>query len=234
MADTASDPELLGTAYDALARVVGELGEHEAWTPTGCLGWAVRDLVLHPRADCVRALVAVHTPAGLPPDTDAVSYWGGWGSDPAEDETARRATRVEAGSYSWAALRDRYLEAAAAAVRAVEAADPARAVLVVRRAGRPRGDRTCCADRSGTAGPRRRGGPGLHLSGRSLAGLGRRVPVGRDAVPAAEQHDDPEEQERPEGQHQRQHLLAGVQRTEVERDHPVILPPASPRQSMCG
>ena len=114
----------LTAAYDALAGVVTSLDESAAWTPSGCRGWAVRDLVFHVHADCVRALVAVHTPARRAADCDAVGYWRQWGSDPDTDETIRRATRIEAGSYSWPALRDRYVEAAAAALDAVAGADP--------------------------------------------------------------------------------------------------------------
>lgn len=112
---------LLAHAYDALAGVVRGLGEDDAWVPTGCTGWTVRDLVWHLHADAVRALVASHTPAARPADCDAVAYWGAWGSDPAADERNRRMTRVEAGLHDLADLRGRHLEAAAAAVRAVTA-----------------------------------------------------------------------------------------------------------------
>jgi uncharacterized protein (TIGR03083 family) len=115
---------VLASSYAALTRVVGGLGEEDAWAPTGCTGWAVRDLVLHLHADAVRALVAVHTPSDRPADCDSTSYWAAWGSDPDADEQTRRWTRVESGAHSWTALRDRYVEAAAAAVRAVGAADP--------------------------------------------------------------------------------------------------------------
>ncbi len=112
---------LVREAYDALASVVGGLADDRAWEPTGCTGWAVRDLVWHLRADAVRGLVAAHTPAGRPADCDAVTYWGAWGSDPAADERSRRMTRVEAGLHDFASLREGYLEAAAAAVAALTA-----------------------------------------------------------------------------------------------------------------
>jgi uncharacterized protein (TIGR03083 family) len=121
-------PDLLATTHGALAGVVGDLDDDRAGSPTGCHGWSVRDLVFHLHADCVRALVAVHTPAQGTADCDAVAYWRDWGSDTATDEAISHATRVEAGLFSWQALRDRYLEAAAAAVRAVTAADPAAVV----------------------------------------------------------------------------------------------------------
>ena len=116
--------QALRASYDALAGVVGGLDDEAAWRPTGCRGWVVRDLVFHLHADCVRALVAVHSPAGRPADCDAVAYWRGWGSDAGTDETIRRTTRVESSPWSWPALRDRYAEGAAAAGRAVAAADP--------------------------------------------------------------------------------------------------------------
>lgn len=114
----------LVASYTSLAAVVAGLGDADAWTPTGCTGWTVRDLVLHLRHDAVRALVAVHTPAEGAADCDEVRYWAAWGSDPAVDEQVRRATRVEAGLAGWPELQARHVEAARAAVRAVDAADP--------------------------------------------------------------------------------------------------------------
>jgi uncharacterized protein (TIGR03083 family) len=115
---------LLTEAYDALTAAVSRLPEEDAWAPTGCTGWSVRDLLWHLHADAVRGLVAIHTPAGREPDCDAVAYWRSWGSDPDADERNRRLTRVEAGLHDFDSLRERYLEAAAAATRAV-AATPA-------------------------------------------------------------------------------------------------------------
>jgi uncharacterized protein (TIGR03083 family) len=112
---------LLEEAYGALTTVVAGLGDDEAWVPTGCTGWSVRDLVWHLHADAVRGLVASHTPAERAADCDAVAYWRAWGSDPAADERNRRLTRVEAGLHGFASLRERHLEAAAATVRAVGA-----------------------------------------------------------------------------------------------------------------
>jgi uncharacterized protein (TIGR03083 family) len=112
---------LLTESYDALAAVVSRLREEDAWAPTGCTGWSVRDLLWHLHADAVRGLVAAHTPAGRAADCDAVDYWRSWGSDPDADERNRRLTRVEAGLHELDALRERYLEAAAAAARAVGA-----------------------------------------------------------------------------------------------------------------
>ena len=119
---------LLTESYDALAAVVSRLREEDAWAPTGCTGWSVRDLLWHLHADAVRGLVAAHTPAGRAPDCDAVAYWRSWGSDPDADERNRRLTRVEAGLHDLDALRERYLEAAAATARSV-AATPAAEVV---------------------------------------------------------------------------------------------------------
>lgn len=119
---------LLTESYDALAAVVSRLREEDAWAPTGCTGWSVRDLVWHLHADGVRGLVAAHTPAGRDADCDAVAYWRSWGSDPEADERNRRLTRVEAGLHGFDDLRGRYLEVAAATPRAV-AAVPSDAVL---------------------------------------------------------------------------------------------------------
>jgi hypothetical protein len=117
-------PRLLPAAYDALAGVVADLDADRSWSATGCRGWVVRDLVFHLHADCVRALVALHSPAGRAADCDAIAYWRDWGSEPSTDAAIRSATRTEAGAYSWGALRDRYLEASAAAGHALTGADP--------------------------------------------------------------------------------------------------------------
>jgi uncharacterized protein (TIGR03083 family) len=119
-----AEPSVLADAYAALAATVAAVGDDDAWTPTGCRGWCVRDLVHHLHADAARALVAVHSPAAGAADCDSVAYWRGWGVDPARDELTRRATRIEAGLRSWPALRDSYLEVTAAATRAVAQAVP--------------------------------------------------------------------------------------------------------------
>ncbi|WP_121745425.1 maleylpyruvate isomerase family mycothiol-dependent enzyme [Streptomyces sp. E2N166] len=116
---------LVRDSYEALAEVVRPLGEDDSWLPTDCAGWAVRDLVFHLLADAQRALVALHTPAGGPPDRDAVTYWRDW--TPAADGAAqeRRWNRVCAGMIpEFGQLKDLYLETAAAAVTAASAAEP--------------------------------------------------------------------------------------------------------------
>lgn len=119
----------LAAAYAALGAEVAAVDEDGAWEPTGCRGWVVRDLVFHLRADCLRALVAVHNPADRPADLDEVGYWRQWGSDPDADEQNRRHVRMEAGHYPWPWLRPAYVEANRAATLALTAADPAAVVL---------------------------------------------------------------------------------------------------------
>lgn len=114
----------LDHTYTALAAEVASLDATTAWAATGCVGWAVRDLVFHLRADCLRALVAVHNPVHQDADCNEVSYWQDWGSNPEVDELTRRHTRMEAGHYPWPLLQTMYAEANAAAVRALTAADP--------------------------------------------------------------------------------------------------------------
>jgi hypothetical protein len=84
--------------------------------------------VHHLHADAVRALVAVHSPATGDADCDDVAYWRGWSVDARRDEVTRRATRIESGVRDWPALRSSYLEAVAAARRAVTGTDPAAVV----------------------------------------------------------------------------------------------------------
>lgn len=119
----------LHAAYDAFAAVVADLGEQESWLPTGCTGWAVRDLVFHCLADAQRGLVALHTPAAGPADRDAVTYWRGWQPNTVGAANGRRWVRVSASMFlDFGQLRDLYLETAAAAVHAARATDPGRLV----------------------------------------------------------------------------------------------------------
>ncbi|MDN0197866.1 maleylpyruvate isomerase N-terminal domain-containing protein [Streptomyces sp. S.PNR 29] len=121
-----TDPvQPLRDSYEALAAVVRPLGDEESWQPTGCAGWAVRDLVFHCLADAQRALVALHTPADGPTDRDAVTYWEDWRPDAAGAANGRRWVRVCASMFlDFGPLRELYLETAAATVRAAAAAAP--------------------------------------------------------------------------------------------------------------
>lgn len=116
----------LRAAYDALAHVVRQVGDDESWRPTGCLGWAVRDLTHHCLGDAQRALVALHTPTRDPVDRDAVTYWGDWAPDGAGAAQGRRQTRVAASMFLlWGPLQELYVETAEAVVHAAGGADPA-------------------------------------------------------------------------------------------------------------
>ncbi|WP_051865758.1 maleylpyruvate isomerase N-terminal domain-containing protein [Streptomyces griseus] len=117
--------QALRAAYEALAEIVDPLGDEESWQPTGCTGWAVRDLVFHLVADAQRALVALHTPAAGPPDRDAVSYWQDWRPDPVGAANGRRYNRVAASMFlDFGQLSGLYLETAAATVHAAAGARP--------------------------------------------------------------------------------------------------------------
>ncbi|MFI7386310.1 maleylpyruvate isomerase N-terminal domain-containing protein [Streptomyces sp. NPDC049813] len=119
-----AEPEVVGAlrdAYDGFARVVAALSEEESWLPSGCAGWAVRDLVFHCVGDAQRGLVALHTPAAGPPDRDAVTYWANWQPDTAGSLDERRWARVGASVFPrFAPLRQLYLTTAAATVTAAE------------------------------------------------------------------------------------------------------------------
>ncbi|WP_393096710.1 maleylpyruvate isomerase N-terminal domain-containing protein [Streptomyces sp. LN325] len=47
---------VLTAAYGAFAGVVTSLSDEESWLPSGCTGWAVRDLVFHCLADAQRGV----------------------------------------------------------------------------------------------------------------------------------------------------------------------------------
>ncbi|WP_282796668.1 maleylpyruvate isomerase N-terminal domain-containing protein [Streptomyces sp. CC224B] len=116
----------LRAAYAAASDAVAGLTDAESWAPTGCTGWAVRDLVVHCLEDAQRALVALHTPTREPADRDAVTYWRRWRPDTAAAADDRLRTRVNASVLAdFAALRDRYRATLAAVAHAAAAADPA-------------------------------------------------------------------------------------------------------------
>ncbi|MFF0187573.1 maleylpyruvate isomerase N-terminal domain-containing protein [Streptomyces sp. NPDC005244] len=121
--------QVLRHAYEAFAAVVTGLDDEESWLPTGCVGWAVRDLVFHCLADAQRGLVALHTPSGGPADRDAVTYWQDWRPDSVGAANGRRWARVSASMFlHFDQLRDLYLETAAGTVTAAAEADPERHV----------------------------------------------------------------------------------------------------------
>ncbi|MFB8180469.1 maleylpyruvate isomerase N-terminal domain-containing protein [Streptomyces sp. NPDC055966] len=120
---------VLRAAYEAAADVIRDLGDEESWRPSGCTGWAVRDLVFHCLGDAQRGLVALHTPSPRPADRDAVTYWRDWRPNPVGAANGRRWARVSASMFlDWGQLRGVYLETLAAAVHAGDAADPDRRV----------------------------------------------------------------------------------------------------------
>jgi Mycothiol maleylpyruvate isomerase N-terminal domain len=116
-------------AYDAFVGVLREVADDESWNPTGCEGWAVRDLAYHHLLDAQRALVALHTPAQEPADRDAVSYWQDWAPDPVGSANHRRYVRVVASMFSrWDQLRDLHAETCLAVLHAARSVVPERLV----------------------------------------------------------------------------------------------------------
>ncbi|MFJ7147191.1 maleylpyruvate isomerase N-terminal domain-containing protein [Streptomyces sp. NPDC100445] len=116
---------LLRAAYEAASAVVADLGDEESWLPTGCTGWAVRDLVFHCLQDAQRALVALHTPVDRPVDRDAVTYWRDWRPDTAGAANGRRWARVNGSMFlDFGQLRGLYLETLAAAAHAAATTPP--------------------------------------------------------------------------------------------------------------
>jgi hypothetical protein len=116
-------------AYEAASAVVAALGDEESWLPTGCTGWAVRDLVFHCVTDAQRALVALHTPSPKPVDRDAVTYWQDWEPNTTGAANGRRWARVNGSMFlDFRQLQGLYLETVAAAAHAAETADPAQHV----------------------------------------------------------------------------------------------------------
>lgn len=106
----------LETAYEDLARLALSVTEEEAWLPTGCTGWSVRDLLLHLLSDAQRGLVALATPAHATADRDAVSYWTDAPSGDDAEYRGLRGTRIVASAYGLSRLVEQYAETARAVV----------------------------------------------------------------------------------------------------------------------
>lgn len=119
----------MAEAYGGLARVLADCDEPSSWAPTGCRGWAVRDLTFHCLTDAQRALVALHSPTSAAPDRDAVTYWRDWAPDPVGAAAGRRHVRVTASMFlAWEQLRGLYLETSAAVAQALAEVPPDRHV----------------------------------------------------------------------------------------------------------
>jgi hypothetical protein len=110
--------DALEAAYADLRGLILGLDEARSWRPTGCAGWAVRDLVQHLLGDAQRALVALATPARRPAhqtaDRDAVTYWTDSPGAPDADSRGIRATRTMASQWRLEYLTATYAETTAA------------------------------------------------------------------------------------------------------------------------
>lgn len=108
---------MLRIAYGDLCRFAEGLTETASWQPSGCTGWAVRDLLLHHLSDAQRALVALATvSADGSCDRDAVTYWTDSPGQSDPESRGLRATRTIASAYRLNALQSVYLETLQAVV----------------------------------------------------------------------------------------------------------------------
>ena len=124
-----ADTDLLAAAYapllDLADRLAADGDDDTGWRATALPGWTVRDLLFHLAGDAQRALVALHTPASDPVDTDAASYWSRWTPGTAGAAAGLRATRTSASQ--WSSVRgpaSLYAGTARAVLHAAAAADP--------------------------------------------------------------------------------------------------------------
>jgi mycothiol maleylpyruvate isomerase-like protein len=95
-----SGREAFRASYTALLDLLPSIDDETGWRPTGCAGWAVRDLLFHLLCDAQRALVALHAAADGPPDADAVSYWSPWQPGTPGADAGRRGIRISASAWS--------------------------------------------------------------------------------------------------------------------------------------
>ncbi|MBB0231641.1 hypothetical protein FOE67_19585 [Streptomyces calidiresistens] len=110
---------------DAFVSVLVDLDEERSRLPSGCAGWAVRDLVFHCLCDLRRGLVALHTPADREPDRDAVDYWADWVPGTDGSPADRKLSRIVAELHpDFTELRDLYAETSAALLHAAAGTAP--------------------------------------------------------------------------------------------------------------
>jgi hypothetical protein len=130
--DHAELVEVLADSYRRWSATVADLPAAAYLRATGAEGWCVLDLLHHQLSDAQRVLVALHTPADGPADTDRVTYWQPFGPAgryvAASDSGLAGAwfTRRAAAAFGHRpdALAGLWAETAAAAVHAARGADP--------------------------------------------------------------------------------------------------------------
>jgi hypothetical protein len=126
-------PELtaLRIAYSDISTIASSLEEEDSWLPTRCLGWTVRDLLVHLLGDVQRALVALATPAAGPPDRDAVTWWTA--GEPTDDPGFRelRNLRTIAGAWELEDLVRTFMETTRAVI-ALAGRTPPEALVATR------------------------------------------------------------------------------------------------------
>ncbi|SNR40503.1 TIGR03083 family protein [Haloechinothrix alba] len=121
--------QVLLSAYSGVVDALRGISEGQAWLPTGCTGWCVRDVLFHLMRDAERALVALNTPAGGEPDTDAISYWRAQRSSTDPTQHNLRMTRISASVYpTFEPLFAAFDETATAAVHAARSSGARRTV----------------------------------------------------------------------------------------------------------
>jgi hypothetical protein len=114
----------LRVAYSDLATIAASLDEQDAWRPTRCTGWVIRDLLLHLLGDAQRGLVALATPAAGPPDRDAVTYWEDVPEEHDREFSELRTHRAIASAWGLDSLVRTFVETSRAVVTLAGRAAP--------------------------------------------------------------------------------------------------------------
>lgn len=112
-------------AYGAVGELATALKPQDLLAFSRCHGWVVGDVLFHLLCDAQRALVALASPAGGPPDRDFVTYWSGAAAEAVDPGPEARWVRRSAAAFrDGTGIVSLWRDTAPAAVRAAGNAAP--------------------------------------------------------------------------------------------------------------
>jgi hypothetical protein len=114
----------LDRAYGGVSALTERVSRDDLLAFTRCHGWVVADVLFHVLCDAQRALVALASPDGGPPDRDYVTYWSGFAAEAGDPTPGAWWVRRSASAFrDGTGAVTLWRETAPAAVRAAGRAD---------------------------------------------------------------------------------------------------------------